>query len=91
MIDSRLKLLSTAQAVIEALDGGTAAARLAGCTPQNITNSLARGRLPARTFLIFTDELRDRGFRARASLWGIKERRAAAPRRGGDRQAGRGA
>jgi hypothetical protein len=72
MIDSRHKLLSTPKAVLSALDGGSAAARLAGCTPQNMTNALARNRLPPSTFLIFTEELARRGFCAPSQLWGIK-------------------
>jgi hypothetical protein len=72
MIDSRHKLLSTVKDVLTALDGGSAAARIAGCTPQNMTNALARGRLPPSTFLIFADELAARGFRAPPELWGIK-------------------
>jgi hypothetical protein len=72
MSDSSLKSLSTVDGVLEALGGGTAAARLAACTPQNLTNALRRGRLPASTFLIFSDELERRGFRAPAELWGIK-------------------
>jgi hypothetical protein len=64
MIDSRHKLLSTVKDVLTALDGGSAAARIAGCTPQNMTNALARGRLPPSTFLIFADELAARLSRA---------------------------
>ena len=72
MNDSRLKLLSTVKDILTALDGGSAAARLAGCTPQNMTNALARDRLPPSTFLIFTEELARRSFRAPPHLWGIK-------------------
>lgn len=72
MIDSRLKLLTSVTAVIEALGGGSAAARIGRCTPQQISNGLARQRLPAATFLLHTDELRVRGFRARPELWGVK-------------------
>jgi hypothetical protein len=72
VFDSHRKLLSTLKEVLAALDGGSAAARMAGCTPQNMTNALARGRLPPSTFLIFTHELERRGYRASPRLWGIK-------------------
>jgi len=79
MIDSRRKLLSTVKEVLVALDGGSAAARIAGCSPQNMTNAISRGRLPPSTFLIFTKELAARGFNAPSELWGIKP--AKRPRR----------
>jgi hypothetical protein len=72
MNDSRLTMISTAAAVVDALGGGTEAANMVGCTPQNICNAVRRGRLPPSAFLIFTDELARRGFRARPQLWGIK-------------------
>ena len=52
---------TTAAAVVDALGGGTEAANMVGCTPQNICNAVRRGRLPPSTFLIFTDELARRG------------------------------
>lgn len=82
MDDSRLKLLCTVESVVEAFGGGSAAARAVGCSPQTITNAIARGRLPHPTFLIFADQLRRRGYRARPELWGIK-RVSADPRRWG--------
>jgi hypothetical protein len=79
MDDSQLKLVTTAAAVVDVLDGGTEAAGMAGCSPSNISNAIRRGRLPASTFLIFRDELARRGFRAPPELWGIKP--AERPRR----------
>ena len=72
MDDSRLKLVTTVASVVDVLHGGTEAAGMVGCTPQNISNAIRRGRLPPSTFLIFTDELARRGFRAPPQLWGIK-------------------
>ena len=75
MNDSRLKLIATVDEVIDALGGGSAASRLAGLTPQSMTNARARGRLPYPTFLILSDELARRGLKAPAELWGIKPAR----------------
>jgi len=72
MIDSSLQLIATVGAVLEALDGPSEAADIAGCTPQNLCNAQRRGRLPPSTFLLFMDELARRGFRAPPQLWGIK-------------------
>src|SRR5262245_43554509 len=72
MIDSFLSDLPTVDAVLTALGGSSEAASIAGCTPQNLCNAQRRGRLPPSTFLIFTEELGRRGFRARPQLWGIK-------------------
>ncbi|MGY3277674.1 hypothetical protein [Bradyrhizobium sp. S3.7.6] len=73
MNDSRLQLLTTVESVLKALGGGSAAARMfEGGTPQIMSNAIARGRLPPSTFLIFTEELRERGYRAPPELWGIQ-------------------
>lgn len=82
MVDLRLKLLTTVDGVLEALGGGSSAARIGGCSPQQISNGIARDRLPSKTFLIFTDELRSRGFRATPELWGIKSVSADLRRQG---------
>lgn len=89
MDDSRLKLLTTAEDVVKALGGGSAAARMVlRGTPQGISNAVARGRLPPSTFLIFTHELAERGFRAAPELWGILSVVSADPRLRGKSPAG---
>jgi len=75
---SELKVLGTSGEVIDALGGTSNTARIAasvspsGCSPQRVTNWRGSGRLAPFTFLIFTDELTARGFRAPPELWGIK-------------------
>lgn len=82
MNDSRLEQISTANDVLEALGGGTKAARLAGCSPQNLSNAIRRGRLPPSTFVIFTEALRACGLAAPPELWGIKSESADPRQRG---------
>jgi hypothetical protein len=73
--------LRTATDVIKALDGTTAVARLTNRKPQHVTNWRATGRLPAKTFLIISRALAERGMAAPPSLWGIEEPEAPlAPR-----------
>lgn len=75
MADSRPKKLHTAGEVLDALGGGSAAARLVQSSPQSMTNARASNRLPYSSFLIFSGELARRGLQARPELWGIKPNR----------------
>lgn len=71
-------ILQTSDEVIDALGGTTAAAKLVGKLPQSINNSRRSGRLPADTFLIFSEALKARSKRAPTSLWGIRASRTVA-------------
>jgi hypothetical protein len=67
-----LKELTTASAVIDAVGGTVAAQKLTQRRfMQSISNWRSSGRLPPDTFLIFSEELVARGFRAPSTLWGI--------------------
>lgn len=65
--------LSTASEVIDALGGTSATARLTKRKLQSVSNWRAEGRLPANTFLQIGAELKQRGFDAPPSVWGIAE------------------
>ena len=67
-----IESLTTASDVIDALDGTTAVARIAGRKPQHVTNWRASGRFPPNTYLVITEALREKGKSAPASLWGMK-------------------
>ena len=63
--------LNTAGAVIDALGGTGATARLVGKTPQHVSNWRADNRLPSYTFLVLTTALNERSLAAPPSLWGM--------------------
>jgi hypothetical protein len=70
--------LTTSSEVIDAVGGTAAAAALAAtasptgiCSLPSVSNWRSSGRLPPYTFLVFTNELATRGFRASSMLWGI--------------------
>lgn len=76
MNDSQpLKVLETADAVIDALGGSTAAATLAGrgAKVAHASNWRAAGRMPPRTVLIFRVRLAELGMTAPAALWGVDD------------------
>lgn len=66
-----IELLTTADAVIDAVGGTAEAARLTGSSMGSVTNWRAAGRLPPRTFFLFDDALADLGKAAPSMLWGI--------------------
>lgn len=70
-----MKELTSADEVIDALGGTFAVARIAalGIKPQGVSNWRQRKRLPAEKYLLISAELRQRGFSAPASLFGIPE------------------
>lgn len=65
--------LATAGAVIDALGGTGATARLLGKTPQHVANWRAANRLPSYSFLVVGSALKERGLSAPPSVWGIEE------------------
>jgi hypothetical protein len=72
----RRRVLGTAGAVIDALGGTFAVARLTAKTPQEISNARRRGRLPPSTILVLREVLVARNIYAPASLWGAIEPRS---------------
>lgn len=73
-----MRELQTVTAVIEALGGDAATRLLTGRKQNYISNWKAAGRFPAPTFLIISNELDLRGYRASPKLWGIAEPEKAA-------------
>lgn len=65
------KRLKSARAIITAIGGNGPVAELTGRKTQHITNWKTEGRLPANTYLILTEALAERGYRASPELWGI--------------------
>ena len=65
--------LQTAGEVIDALGGTAATARLVGRKDQHVSNWRASGRLPADTFLIIAELLKEKNATAPPSVWGIRE------------------
>ncbi len=66
--------LETAGDVIVQLGGPTKVGRMVGRSVQSVVNWRNRGKLPADTFPVLQDELRDRNLTAPPSLWGIRKR-----------------
>lgn len=73
--DDASNILETSSQVIDAVGGTTAAAQLADSSPQSVNNWRRSGRLAGDTFLIFSEELKERGLRAPLALWGMKPSR----------------
>jgi hypothetical protein len=67
------RILKSADEVIDALGGTVATANLTGRKAQHVTNWRASGRLPAKTFLVISKQLRELEKSAPPSLWGITE------------------
>lgn len=69
-----MRQLQTASEVIEALGGTGVTARLTGRRyDQAVSNWKATGKLPADTYLVLRQALKDRDLTAPAKLWGMKE------------------
>lgn len=62
--------LTNARDIIAAMGGNQAVATLTGRTMQSVSNWKSDG-LPSKTFLIMTEVLAKRGYRASPKLWGI--------------------
>ena len=65
------ELLQNAGAVIDALGGTGATARLIGRTDQAVSNWRRTGRLPPDPFLVITAELKKHEKDATPSIWGM--------------------
>jgi hypothetical protein len=70
--------LQTVEAIIDALGGTAATARLTGRKANHVSNWRSTKRFPANTYLIMQQELRSVGKAARPEHWGIKEPAGAA-------------
>lgn len=70
-----MKTLTSVDEVIDGLGGTFAVARIPalGTTPQAVSNWRKAERIPAKKYLVLTAQLRQRGFNAPASLFGIPE------------------
>lgn len=62
---------ATVDAVFEALGGLDAVAALTGSKYKAVSNWKSFGSFPARTILVMTRALRDRGYTAPSSLWNV--------------------
>ena len=69
-------MLSTVDAVIDAVGGTAAAAGLAGVGLSAVSNWRSRNRIPSEKFMIFADVLRARGQEATPAVFGMDEARA---------------
>lgn len=69
--DSVINNLLTASAVIDAVGGSGAAARLVKASIASVSNWRRADQFPPRTFLIFRDALAGLGATAPAALWSI--------------------
>lgn len=68
-----IRNLDNVDAVIDAVGGTAAAARLTSKKLQHISNWRSEGRIAHSTFLLFKDELRKRRLKAPPALWGITQ------------------
>ena len=66
-----LSPLETAEQVIEKLGGLNAVEALTAARYKSVSQWKTSGKFPARTFLVMTKALRDRGFKAPVALWGM--------------------
>ena len=62
---------TTTAAIIEALGGVPAVAKLTGSKPTAVSNWLNFPRFPARFYALMLDALHERGLHAPSSLWGM--------------------
>jgi hypothetical protein len=74
-----LRELDSVDAVLKELGGLTKAGELVGATAQTINHYKLTKRFPPKTYLVFTEALRAKGFTAPASLWGMVEPIPAEP------------
>ena len=65
-------MLSSAEAVIDAIGGTAAAASLAGVGRSAVSNWKARGTIPAEQFLVFREALAERDLEASPTVFGFK-------------------
>jgi hypothetical protein len=69
---TKLKILHTTEAVIEALGGNGPVGEITGSKPNAVSNWRSWPRFPADTYIVLTAALRQQGFDAPASLWRMK-------------------
>lgn len=65
--------LTTTREVMEALGGTSAVAKMTGRTYAAAFNWLDFKTFPTNTYLVLTEALREKGYTAPASLWGMVE------------------
>lgn len=70
-------MLTTVEAVLEALGGGTAVGRITGQTPQTVHNWKRAGRIPPGYFLVLCLALENVGKRVAPEVFGMKTPEAA--------------
>lgn len=70
--------LASTDAIFEVLGGLQTVAVLTGSKYKAVANWKAANAFPAKTFLVITTALRDRGFSAPATLWNMVEAAEAA-------------
>ena len=70
MAKKRLKSLITVAQIVNAFGGTFALAQLLECTPTAISNSIKRGALPAKYYVVMIRALNRKGLTAPARLWG---------------------
>ena len=68
-----LRELNSIDEVLDALGGLTAAGRLVNKTAQHVHNWRIAGQFPAKTYLVFSEELKARGKKAPLRLFGMIE------------------
>ena len=64
-----MELLETTTAVIDALGGTSATARILGCGMQRVSNWRHVANFPSDTYPVITRALAERGFQAASHLW----------------------
>jgi hypothetical protein len=67
-----LTMITTAVEVMEALGGNVGVGRLTGGKPSAVSNWKTFGKFPANQYVVMIEALRERGFDAPPSLWGMK-------------------
>jgi hypothetical protein len=76
-----MQIISSAAEVIDVLGGYKRIAVLFGVVPSAPCNWRKRGRLPPKTFVVFTRELSKRGLVASPDLWAMHKEADGKPRR----------
>ena len=65
-------MLRTVEDIVKAIGGNGAAAMLAGVGSPAVSNWKAAGSIPARHFIVFSEELERRGLRFERSAFGFR-------------------
>lgn len=75
------RTLDSVDAVIGALGGTSAVARLVGRSPQAVSNARSKGELPADWYFVMSEALKGLGLPALPTLWGMVAAEAGAEAR----------